>query len=370
MRMPATYPTDIEFRGALGLQFQGSNFEKDSTIIPQKVVNVPGVDQKDSQRNFQFFADTNGITPAGATKVRLIEYDGQGDKRTGLRDLYIRSRSFTVNEPTRIVGTFQMWIDVEGVKFYPYNIELYAVDSSGSSVRLGQYSGEGVGKISVDYKPPSGSAYTQLMVRWWQTSDYKYQTIPSGWASDGRLSANLHWNDGIMVYTADGQEVGTGDYIGEQIGETNTILGRSWSWISGFFDQLLHLFVPDEADLDAMQTSWTNLLADKFGFVYQLTYELQDFLEGLKNPSNVVDGSITIPAMPAFKVGDVDVQLWSEPLSLSIGNNPVVETVRPAMNTLVLAVSTWGFVRGMARTWSHIIGGKSEADLDGEDDGG
>lgn len=62
--------------------------------------------------------------------------------------------------------------------------------------------------------------------------------------------------------------------------------------------------------------------------------------------------------------------MWSEPLSLSIGNNPVVETVRPAMNTLVLAVSTWGFVRGMARTWAHIIGGKSEADLDGEDDGG
>lgn len=370
MRLPATYPTDIEFRGALGLQFQGSNFVKDSVVTPQKVVNVPGVDQKDLQRNFQFFADTNGITPAGATKFRLIEYDAQGDKRTGLRDLYIRSRSFTVNEPTRIVGTFQMWIDVEGVKFYPYNIELYAVDSSGSSVRLGQYAGGGVGKISVDYKPPVGSAYTQLMVRWWQTDDYKYQTIPSGWASDGRLSAILHWNDGLMVYTADGQEVGTGDYIGEQIGETNTILGRIWNWISGFFDQLLHLFVPDEADLDAMQTSWSDLVQDKFGFVYQLTFELEKFLQILSHPSSAVDGSITIPAMPAFKVGDVDVQLWSEPLSLSISNNPVVEAVRPYMNTLVLAVTTWGFVRGMARTWAHIVAGKSEADLDGEDEDG
>lgn len=370
MRMPATYPTDIEFRGALGLQFQGSNFTKDSTIIPQKVVNVPGVDQKDQQRNFQFFADTNGITPAGAAKFRLIEYDGQGDKSIGLRGLYIRSRSFTVNEPKRIVGTFQMWIDVEGVKFYPHVIKLYAIDSSGSSVPLSEYTCDDFGKISVDYKPPAGSAYTQLMVRWWQTDDYQYQTIPSGWASDGRLSANLHWNDGIMVYTADGQEVGTGDYIGEQIGETNTILGRIWNWISGFFDQLLHLFVPDEADLDAMQTAWLNLLADKFGFVYELSYELEQFLVGLKNPSSVVDGSITIPAMPAFKVGDVDVQLWSEPLGLSVVGNPVVEAVRPYMNTLVLAVTTWGFVRGMARTWSHIIGGKSEADLDGEDEDG
>lgn len=370
MRMPATFPTDIDFRGALGLQFKGSNFTKDSCIIPQKVVNVPGVDEKDLQRNFQFFADTSGITPAGATMVRLIEYDEHGAKGTGLRGLFIRSRSFEVNEPTRIVGTFQMWIDVEGVKFYPYHIELYAIDSSGAFVKLKQYQASADGKISVDYKPSAGEHYTQLMVRWWQYNDYAYQTIPSSWASDGRLSANLHWNDGLIVYTADSQAVGTGDYIGEQIGETNTILGRIWNWISGFFDQLLHLFVPDEADLDAMQTAWLNLLADKFGFVYQLSYELEQFLDGLKNPSSVVDGSIIIPAMPAFKVGDVDVQLWSEPLSLSIVGNPVVETVRPYMNTLVLAVTTWGFVRGMARTWSHIIGGKSEADLDGEDDDG
>lgn len=370
MRMPATYPTDIEFRGALGLQFQGYNFTKDSTIIPQKVVNVPGVDQKDQQRNFQFFADTNGITPAGATKVRLIEYDEHGDKATGLRGLYVRSRSFTVNEPTRIVGTFQMWIDVEGVKFYPYNIELYASGTSGSLTKLGQYTHDSSGSFHIDYTPPAGVAYTQLLVRWWQTSDYDYQTIPSGWASDGRLSANLHWNDGLMVYTADGQEVGTGDYIGEQLGETNTILGRIFNWISGFFEQLLHLFVPDDADLDAMQTDWVVLITDKFGFVYELTHELEEFLKGLKNPSSVVDGSITIPAMPAFKVGDVDVQLWSEPIGLSIADNPVVETIRPAMNTLVLAVTTWGFVRGMARTWAHIIGGKSEADLDGEDEDG
>lgn len=370
MRMPVSYPTDIEFRGALGLQFQGPNFVKDSVIIPQKVVNVPGVDQKDLQRNFQFFADTNGISPAGATKFRLIEYGSDGEKRTGLRDLYIRSRSFVVNEPTRIVGTFQMWIDVEGVKFQPYNIELYAMDTKGNLVKLGQYARDGTGTFYVDYTPPAGSAYTQLLVRWWQTNDYDYRTLPSDWASDGRLSANLHWNDGLIVYTADGQAVGTGDYIGEQIGETNTILGRIWNWISGFFDKLLHLFVPDEADLDAMQTAWLNLLSDKFGFVYQLSHELEQFLAGLKNPSSVVDGSITIPAMPAFKVGDVDVQLWAEPLSLSIGSNPVVETVRPYMNTLVMAVTTWGFVRGMARTWSHIIGGKSEADLDGEDEDG
>lgn len=368
MRMPSTYPTDIQFSGALGLQFMGSDFTKDVCIIPQTVTNVPGVDQKDSVRNYQFFADTEGITPAGATKFRLIEYDEAGDKATGLRNLYIRSRSFTVNEPTRIVGTFQMWIDVEGVKFYPYNLELYVVDSSGSSTKIGQYAGNGTGTISVDYKPPAGSAYTQLMVRWWQTTDYAWVTIPSGWASDGRLSANLHWNDGLMVYTADGQEVGTGDYIGEQIGETNTILGRIWSWISGFFDQLLHLFVPDETDFDTMSTEWQNLLIDKFGFVYQLTAEMLDFLGQVRRPASATGGVIAIPAMPAIQIGNESVQLWSEPLVLDIAGNPVVETIRPYMNSLVLAVTAWGFVRGMMRTWAKFTAGGSVSDLDDEED--
>lgn len=129
-------------------------------------------------------------------------------------------------------------------------------------------------------------------------------------------------------------------------------------------DAIKSLFVPSDAQLEELRTSFNNLLETKLGFVYQagslVDGVFDAIFDAVDNPN--YDASFTIPAFPAFQAGGADVQLWDTELTVDFSDNQFVTTAQNIAYPFVIALMVWAFVHSMEDAFLAFVGGKSLID--------
>lgn len=159
------------------------------------------------------------------------------------------------------------------------------------------------------------------------------------------------------------------------INETNNLLGNLSSIVGNVLssisqlpgkiaDAIKGLFVPTDAQMNELKSSFNSLLSEKLGFVYQagslVDGVFDSVFDAVDNPNS--DVSFTVPAFPSFDVDGTEVSLWEEPVVVDIASNQVVQTVQQTASPFVVAVMVWGFVHSMEDAFLAFVGGKSLAD--------
>lgn len=129
-------------------------------------------------------------------------------------------------------------------------------------------------------------------------------------------------------------------------------------------DAIKGLFVPTDAQMNELKSSFNSLLSEKLGFVYQAVSLVDGVFnavfDAVDNPNS--DVSFTVPAFPSFNVDGTEVSLWEDPVVVDIADNQVVQTVQQVASPFVVAVMVWGFVHSMEDAFLAFVGGKSLAD--------
>lgn len=129
-------------------------------------------------------------------------------------------------------------------------------------------------------------------------------------------------------------------------------------------DAFKGLFVPTDAQMNELKSSFNSLLSEKLGFVYQACSLVDGVFDAVfdavDNPNS--DVSFVVPAFPSFDVDGTEVSLWDDPVHVNIADNEVVQTVQQVASPFVVAVMVWGFVHSMEDAFLAFVGGKSLAD--------
>lgn len=127
--------------------------------------------------------------------------------------------------------------------------------------------------------------------------------------------------------------------------------GNIWST---FESGLTNLFVPDDQAISDMQEDWNNLLADRFGALYQVGDLVTDFADAFKESEQktVTLPEITIPVgADGWTFGGWEVQVVPDGMGVLF----------TTLKTLVSIVATFLFVNGLKRRFEGLIGGAPTA---------
>lgn len=163
----------------------------------------------------------------------------------------------------------------------------------------------------------------------------------------GLLSGILDWVKNIGNKVSDTFDVISSGFsnIGTWFAE---LPGKIWGFIE---DGLKSLFVPSEEEMIAYSDKWEQLLADRFGAVYQVTNILTDSWDGVMaadqtNTINFPSVSINLPDNTKFSFGGYEVQI------VPTGFDVLVNGVK----LIIGIVATVAFVNGMRKKYDEVMG--------------
>lgn len=243
----------------------------------------------------------------------------------------------------------------------------YEINQSGTSAIV---SGEGSGSYCTFDVSDLKGIYS-VTITW--TFAVQKGTVPASFDGD-TLYLNFRSISSVRTSTpnADAQtqdDILSGINQGNDLqAETNGILSETLDTLvslpSKIADAITGLFVPSDAQMDDLKTSFNALLSEKMGFVYQAVSLVDGVFDAVfdavDNPDS--DVSFTVPAFPSFDVDGTEVSLWNDPVVVDIADNQVVQTVQQVASPFVVAVMVWGFVHSMEDAFLAFVGGKSLAD--------
>lgn len=245
----------------------------------------------------------------------------------------------------------------------PIGWKCTVVDKNGT---LYTKSGDG-GVAHLNFTGLAGVHHVSLV---WEFPEYSSFTVPDSFTgTDIFLWCSIQSN----VRTASsGEEAEYQDDVVSGINESNSLLSRISNGISEVFNAISSLpgkiaeaikglFVPTDAQMEELKSSFNALLSEKLGFVYQAGSLVDGIFDAVfdavDNPNS--DVSFTVPAFPSFDVAGTEVSLWDDPVVVDIGDNEVVQTVQQVASPFVVAVMVWGFVHSMEDAFFAFVGGKS-----------
>lgn len=119
-------------------------------------------------------------------------------------------------------------------------------------------------------------------------------------------------------------------------------------------ESLINLFVPDNQAIIDMQEDWNNLLADRFGALYQVGDLVSDFADAFNESEQktVTLPSVTVPVgADGWTFGGWEIQVVPDGM----------EVLFTTLKTLVSIVATFLFVNGLKRRFDSLIGGAPTA---------
>lgn len=204
----------------------------------------------------------------------------------------------------------------------------------------------------------------------WKFSDARIFRNDPAWGVD-TLYLNIRSVSSVRVGSP-GKDSQTQEDILAGVNETNSLLGGISSGIQNIWNTIISLpskiaeaikglFVPTDAQMNELKSSFNSLLSEKLGFVYQagslVDGVFDAVFDAVDNPNS--DVSFTVPAFPSFNVDGTEVSLWEEPVVVDIADNEVVKTVQQVASPFVVAVMVWGFVHSMEDAFFAFVGGKS-----------
>ena len=140
----------------------------------------------------------------------------------------------------------------------------------------------------------------------------------------------------------------THDFLENIFKSLGELPGKIWQYIS---DGLKSLFVPDEQEMVAYKDKWDELLAERFGAVYQAASLIVDSWSDVQESTqthtiDMPEVTIPLPEGNKFSFGGFAVQI------VPSGFNPLVISVKSAIGI----VCTFLFINGLRKRYDEVMG--------------
>jgi len=151
-----------------------------------------------------------------------------------------------------------------------------------------------------------------------------------------------------------------------QLGQWFTELGdKIAAWFQEAKDFIMHLFVPEEGEIQAVVDDFKAYAEGKLGFVMQIDDLVRAIIEPLVNGGNGGDAILTFPGftLPAFLGG---VSLWQDTqfnLTGVVNSSPAMTNIYSVYKVLASVVLLGLLLRYLYRVAADILGQR-----DGDDD--
>ena len=242
---------------------------------------------------------------------------------------------------------------------------VYETGTAAAALRIGAESPDG-GELTYQWYSMSGSGGQGVLIPGANTASYTPETVVAGTTYYYCIVINS-LNDSFakvtskvaMITVQDPPPETTPpqlDEMNDKLDHTNNFLENIVQGIVNLPQNLLEgikgLFVPDAESMAAYQDQWSELLADRFGAIYESVAVIDDFISSID--SSAKQEEVTFPS--------ITVDLAGTPWTFGGWSVDIVPDNFAFLTTysklIVNIICTFAFVNGLRNKFESILGGR------------